>query len=129
MKDLGRKKVMRLVTGSVLGALMILAHPFAISNEQIGKFKNSRTDYEEVTATVISSDGNEGGQLRIYTGDCSGCFVDVMFDARTHLNTPLGHYYGLEKLVDWNDRAMNISVIEETGKAVNVRVLAYGPAY
>ena len=113
-------KAIQLFPATVLGCLLLPVS--AWGSDQLSPYRISNIEYESTTAFVVKRDENGGGTLRIDTGDCDDCYEDAIFDANTHFNTPFGYYRGLDKLNDWSDRTMNISVKKETGKVVEVRI-------
>lgn len=124
MKVLGKNRFMQLVAIIALVAAMLSVHSVAFAQNQLQKYRDSSINYEEVVAQIIEIDEEGNGLLRIYEEDCADCYIDAPFDARVSLNTPLGHYYGLDKLANWGDRPMQIKVSRDTEQVVSVWVLS-----
>ena len=126
MKDMFKSKLARLIAMIVVGILFLSSHSVSFAQGQLQKYRSTSYSHESAIAQVIEVDDEGNGVLRIYEGggDCADCFVDAPFGSTVSLNTPLGHYYGLDKLADWSDRSVLVKVSKETGQIVMVRVLS-----
>lgn len=123
MKNLRRKRNIPLLASIVIAIFFLCGYSAVYAADQLKKYGDSRFFYEEVRATIVELNENGEGLLRILDEECAECFVDAPFDSSVNLNTPLGHYYGLEKLADWSDRPVQVAVSNDTGQVIVVWVL------